>query len=244
MPLPYTFGNLSLIESPWWDSNYAALGVLTPIPCSVSGTNALVLTPLTNTPTVPAYQNYSPFTCIAAATNTGAATARIGSLAALAIYKDTASGPTPLVGGEVPQGNLISLTYDSALAGGSGGFHLRSVTSGAGTVTQIVAGTGLTGGTITGSGTIGISAYSRWNTTTATITWTAIAPQTTQDQTVALAGATINDNVLIGPPASVTSGILFSAFVSASNAITVRAANVTSGTITPAAAAYRVTAIG
>ena len=219
MPLPYTFGNLSLIESPWWDSNYAALGVLTPIPCSVSGTNALVLTPLTNTPTVPAYQNYSPFTCIAAATNTGAATARIGSLAALAIYKDTANGPTPLVGGEVPQGNLISLTYDSALAGGSGGFHLRSVTSGP-------------------------VPYSRWNTTIATITWTAIAPQTTQDQTVALTGATINDNAIIGPPASVTSGILFSAFVSGSDAITVRAANVTSGTITPAAAAYRVTAIG
>lgn len=278
MALPNIFAAQTAPNLIELDQNFAALGLLAPIPCSVSGTNALVLTPLVNVPSVPAYANYSPFTCIASATNTGAATAQVGSLAALAIYKDTPSGPTPLTGGEVPQNNLISLTYDSTLNAGSGGFHLRSV--GGGTVTQIIAGTGLTGGTITGSGTIGISAtgvtagtygggasipviafnaqgqatsvttaaitfpWTRYLTGSASLTFGLIAGGASSDQTISVAGCAVNDKVILGPPAAVTAGIVFAAWVSAAGTVTVRAANVTAVGITPAVATYSVITIG
>ena len=278
MALPNIFAAQTTPNLLELDQNFAALGLLTPIPCSVSGTNTLVLTPLTNTPTVPAYQNYSPFTCIAAQTNTGAATAQVGSLAALGIYADSASGPIALTGGEIPQNNLISLTYDSTLAAGSGGFHLRAV--GTGAVSQIIAGTGLTGGTITGSGTIAIATtgvtgatygsgtsipvitfnargqatavttasvtfpWARYLTGSGSLTFGLIAGGGSSDQTISVSGCAVNDKVILGPPAVVTAGIVFAAWVSAAGTVTVRAANITAGNITPAVATYSVITIG
>lgn len=126
MPLPITFAGLSVATGAELDQNFAALGALTTIPCTVSGTNALALTPLANTPTVSGYANYQAFSCVASATNTGATTAAVGSLAALSVYKDKSTGPTALAGGEIVNHNLITLTYDSALNSGAGGFHLRA----------------------------------------------------------------------------------------------------------------------
>ena len=127
MPLPVTFAALTSAVMADLDENFSALGALTPIPCTVAGTNSLTFTPATNTPTIAAYQNYMPFSGIAANSNTGATTAAIGGLAALSIYKDTASGPAVLAGGEIVAGNVIYLLYDSALASGVGGFHLSNV---------------------------------------------------------------------------------------------------------------------
>lgn len=63
------------------------------------------------------------------------------------------------------------------------------------------------------------------------------------DLTITVTGATTNDTVILGLPAAPTAGIVFSAFVSAADTVTVRAFNVSSGTIDPASATYKVKVI-
>lgn len=125
MALPNTFAAQTTPQMVELDQNFAALGALTAIPCTVAGTNALVLTPATNCPTVSAYVNYQSFVCAATATNTTAVTARVGSLGILPVYLDTAAGPVALSAGDIFIGNLVVLFYDAALNSGAGGFHLR-----------------------------------------------------------------------------------------------------------------------
>lgn len=158
MPLPNTFAAQTTPQMVELDQNFAALGALAAIPCTASGTNTIALTPAANAPTVAAYGNYQPFSFIASATNTTAATAAVGSLAALSIYTDTSVGPTLTAGGEIRAGNLVVLTYDSTLNTGAGGFHLSSVlpqprpnVSITNSVT-IASGTTLTAAQLTGSG--------------------------------------------------------------------------------------------
>lgn len=203
MPLPVIFGGLSAALMSDLDQDFAAVGALTIVPCTVTGTNTLALSPSPNSPAITVYTDYLQFSAVAAATNTGATTAAIGALPALPVYKDSGGGPVALVGGEIVANNLFELVYDSALASGSGGFHLNTETAGGtpfvaahslfgnagtvlaeggniaiganlsltsggtlnatavtGTTTTIVAGAGLTGGTITASGTIGLAAAS------------------------------------------------------------------------------------
>lgn len=126
MPLPYLFAAATSATGAQLDDDFAACALLAAIPCTVSGTNTLVLTPTTTpvTPTVSAYQNYMLFVGIAANNNSGATTANAAGLGALWVYKDTAAGPVVLAGGEIKQNNLLALLYDSTLNTGSGGFHL------------------------------------------------------------------------------------------------------------------------
>lgn len=124
MPLPTIFGILSVATGGQLDACLAALGVLTTIPCSVAGSNALVLTPQPLTPTTVAYESFQGFSCVAAAGNTGAVTAAVGGLGTINVYKDTGGGPVLLTGGEIVVGNLIILYYDPSLDTGNGGFHL------------------------------------------------------------------------------------------------------------------------
>lgn len=141
MTLPTLFANLTAATGAELDGNFAALGAVSIIPCGVTGTNALSLTPLAGTPSVPAYANYMTFSGVAAADNTGAVTAGVGSLSSLAVFKDTPAGPVALTGAEIQAGNLITLTYDASL----NGFHLQTgINSSAGTFLA------LTGGTLTG----------------------------------------------------------------------------------------------
>jgi hypothetical protein len=199
------------------DGNFNILSALTPIPVSVSGTNTLVLTSIQAAGSVTAYANYMQFAGVAVATNTGAVTAQFGSLAALSVYKDTLLGPEPLTGSEIVQNCELSLMYDSTLNSGAGGFHLQARSS----------------------------ATTRNLSATGTITWSAILPGATQDQIVPLPGCLVGDIATLGPPASVPSGIMLSAYISGAGSVSVRAANVTSGsTITPASVVYRVGALG
>lgn len=124
MPLPFTFAGLSTALMSDLDANFAALGAMTSIPCGISGTNALTLTPNANTPTIAVYTNYQQFVGVASAANTGLTTARVGGLSVLSIFKDRSGGPSVLSGGEIIAGNIIVLTFDSALSAGAGGFHL------------------------------------------------------------------------------------------------------------------------
>ena len=129
------------------DANFNAAGLLGTVPCSVTGTNALTLTPLT-TPTVPtplfALQAQVRVSCLAVAANTGAVTANVASAGALNVYKDGASGPALLTGGEIATGNYVVLAYDATLNSGAGGWHLENAPIGG-------APTGTAGGDLSGT---------------------------------------------------------------------------------------------
>lgn len=148
MAYTYTFGTVTAISTPQLDTTFDQAGLLGTIPCTVAGTNTLVLTPLT-TPTVgtPPFvlQSQVRVSGIAVNTNSAACTAAVGGTAALGVYRDTATGPAALTGGEIVAGNYIVLTYDAALAGGAGGYHLQTSTTAGG------APSGAAGGDLSGT---------------------------------------------------------------------------------------------
>ena len=129
MPLPVIFGGMSAALMSDLDQDFAAVGALTIVPCTVTGTNTLALSPSPNSPAITVYTDYLQFSGAAAATNTGATTAAIGALPALPVYKDLGGGPVALVGGEIVANNLFELV-DVGAASGSGGFHLNTETAG------------------------------------------------------------------------------------------------------------------
>lgn len=218
MALPNTFANETSPDMIELDENFSAVGALTPIPGTLAGTNAITHTPLTDTPTVAAYSNYMQFTGVSAATNTGAATFQVGSLAALAIYKDTAAGPVALTGGEIVQNTKLILMYDSALNSGAGGFHIVSPAS------QVV----------------------REATTLISLTYGAIPPNGASTATVTLAGCSVADIVGIGFPGFPSVGLVWTASVPFQGSVCINAFNAfwTLTTITPASGLYRITTRG
>lgn len=78
----------------------------------------------------------------------------------------------------------------------------------------------------------------------ANLDFPSIAAHTTADLTITVTGALVGDSVSLGPPAAPVSGIIWSAFVSATNTVTVRAANITAGAIDPALQTFRATVLG
>jgi hypothetical protein len=112
------------------DGNYSILAVRAPVDCTCSGTNTLTLVPINGTTGLSTFQFGMQFSAIAAASNTGAATATVtGLTGSFPIYRDNLSGPVPLTGGEIVIGTLFTLFYDQALNGNAGGFHVVSVTA-------------------------------------------------------------------------------------------------------------------
>lgn len=157
MVLPVTFAGLSLALVSQLDDNFAALGVLTVLHCTITGTNDLVLTPAVNAPTVAIYTKYQVFLAVAPATNTGPVTARVGTLAAHPVYMDTLGSAIPLSNHEIVGGNVVMLMWDPALNGGGSGFHLLTVpplprTGGAPATVSASTGTTLTAAQLTGAG--------------------------------------------------------------------------------------------
>lgn len=64
------------------------------------------------------------------------------------------------------------------------------------------------------------------------------------DLTITVTGAAVNDDVVLGLPAAPTAGLVFNAFVSAANTVTIRATNVTAAPVDAASATYSVLVIG
>lgn len=160
MTTPNLFAAVTSATGAQLDANFAALGAVSVVNGTVTGTNTIAFTPGTTTPTIAAYANNQLFAFVAAASNTGAATLQVGTLAALNVYKDSPAGPIALTGGEIVLGNYVELAYDAALNSNAGGFHLRAsssglpsalVNSGTATVT-VAAGTTLTAAQMTGAG--------------------------------------------------------------------------------------------
>jgi hypothetical protein len=205
-----------------------------PIPCQTAGTNAITLTQLTSTYPVAAYVALMQFAGVASGSNTGPATARLGSLAALNVYKDTGSGPVALVGGEIIVGNAFTLLYDPTLNTGAGGFHLFSSTG--------LSTTAINPSTIQlGTGSV----LNRYLTSTIATTFSVFPPGTSQQSISALAGAQVNDAIQIGPPSLASlQGLVFSGYVPAAGSVALVVTNANTASITLAAGVFRLTAMG
>ncbi len=91
-----------------------------------------------------------------------------------------------------------------------------------------------------------IGALRRAATATAAVTFGAIGAGASASQAVTVAGALVGDGVIVGlPAAGIDAGVLVTAWVSGANTVTIRATNITSGSITPAAGmSIRLTAVG
>lgn len=233
------FANDTTPALPDLDQNFKALGVLTPIPCAVSGTNVLTLTQnvagQAASETVAAYENGLQLSGIASASNTSTATAALGALAQLNIYKDSISGPVTLTGNEIILGCAFTLRYDSTLNANAGGWHLiANITSAGNTITPALvrASVGLQIGATTTPTLSGLLQAS------ATLAYTAIVPNSAQDQTFTVAGLLSSDGLMMAMPLPNSIGLTFTSYFAAGNTVTgtvtVRAANLTAAsTITP-----------
>ena len=80
---------------------------------------------------------------------------------------------------------------------------------------------------------------------TATLDFGEVAAQSHVDLTIAVTGAVVGDSVALGvPTAAVTTGIAYTAWVSAADTVTVRAHNYTAGALDPASGTFKATIIG
>ena len=74
----------------------------------------------------------------------------------------------------------------------------------------------------------------------ASLNFGSISAAAQADLTITVTGAATGDEVILALPASPTAGIVFNAFVSAADTVTVRATNITAAPVDPAAATYGV----
>lgn len=94
-------------------------------------------------------------------------------------------------------------------------------------------------GTVTPGATL-----NKLRTATATLDFPSINAVSQADLTITVTGAAVGDEVALALPAAPTAGIVFNAFVSATNTVTVRATNVTAAPVDPASASYSVLVFG
>lgn len=256
MAYPYTaFANDTTPALPDLDVNFSLFGVLAPIPCAVAGTNDLVLTQQTtgagpDATSLPlaAYIDHVQVCGVVVLTNTGAMTARVGSLNPLNVYKDSPTGPVALVGGECVIGCAFTLIYDSALNSGNGGWHLFASTAN-------VAST-ITPSLVKSSGGIQVGAtvsptLTNIQSALATLAFTSIVPNTTQDQTFTMSSVNFGDALAFGFPSLASVGLGITGYIAAAGTvagsvgatIAIRISNVTAAsTITPGTMTIRATA--
>jgi len=124
MALPTLFAAQTLSTGAQLDANFAALGAITVIPCTISGTNIISLTPLANTPTVNTYAQGMIFGGVMTGTNTAAVNASVGGLASLGVWIEARGGAVRTRAGDMAITNYVLLAYDPLIGGGSGGFYL------------------------------------------------------------------------------------------------------------------------
>lgn len=120
MAIPTLFANLTNPTGAELDADFQFVGILGAQPCTITGTNVLTFTPTSFSVGVSAYQSGLIVVGVSTQTNSGATTAKVGSLALLPVYYDGGSGPVALSGGEIQIGNIVILAYDGSL----GAWHL------------------------------------------------------------------------------------------------------------------------
>lgn len=224
------------------------------MPVTLAGTNTITGTQQTSgsgslatTIAITAYQNGMQFCGIAVQTNTGATTFQVGALAALNVYKPSASGPVALAGGEIVQNCALTLYYDSTLNAGAGGFHLISALTAVLGMTILPAFVRASVGIQIGASTQ--PTLTALNNGSATLAFTSIVPGDTQEKLFSMTGVSLSDRIAWNFPQPVSSGLVLTGYVVAANTVQatlgVRMANVTAGstiipgTITVGAVALR-----
>ena len=75
---------------------------------------------------------------------------------------------------------------------------------------------------------------------TATLDFASINAAASADLTITVTGAAVGDIVGLALPAAPAAGLVFNAFVSATNTVTVRASNITAAPVDAASASYSV----
>lgn len=91
------------------------------------------------------------------------------------------------------------------------------------------------------STTVTVKAMAAGLNASASLDFGSIGAAASADLTVAVAGAVTGDAVAVALPAAPTAGLVFQAFVSAANTVSVRATNITGSAIDPTAASFGVT---
>lgn len=144
MTLPVTFGPLTAAQMGQLDQNFAAVGALTTIRTGATGTNAIVLTPAANQPTVNGYGLPNPvkFSFIAPVTTTGSVTLEVAALGFLPVYTPNGVQAT---NGTLASGNYYEVTYTtgSIYNAGAGAWVLSSYQPGTGLI--VVGGSSVRG---------------------------------------------------------------------------------------------------
>jgi hypothetical protein len=91
-------------------------------------------------------------------------------------------------------------------------------------------------GFIVGSGSTITKALSA----SASLDFGSISTASQASLTITVTGAAVGDEVIMALPAAPAAGLVFNAFVSAANTVTVRASNISGAPVDPAAATYGV----
>lgn len=141
MAFPWIFANLAAGNQPAskLDDNFNALGKISTVPCTATGTNAYTLAPAAGSPTVTAYNQLQAFRAVIPATSTGAVTAGQAAPGLLACYKPSGSGPVAAGSGDVVIGECYDFVFDMALNSGAGGFHLYNVAGSGGSSGKFIS---------------------------------------------------------------------------------------------------------
>ena len=109
-----------------------------------------------------------------------------------------------------------------------------------------MANTTFTGPVVSQNGFIagtGSATITKVLTASASLNFPSISAASQADLTITVPGAATGDEVIMSLPASPAAGIVFNAFVSAANTVTIRASNITALAVDPAAASYGVIVI-
>jgi hypothetical protein len=77
----------------------------------------------------------------------------------------------------------------------------------------------------------------------ASLDFGSISAATQANLTITVTGAAVGDEVIMALPAAPAAGLVFNAFVSATNTVTIRASNISGSPVDPAAATYGVIVI-
>jgi hypothetical protein len=77
----------------------------------------------------------------------------------------------------------------------------------------------------------------------ASLNFGSIGAAAQADLTITVTGAAVGDEVVMALPAAPAAGLIFNAFVSATNTVTIRASNITAAPVDPAAATFGVIVI-
>lgn len=89
----------------------------------------------------------------------------------------------------------------------------------------------------------GGSALAKYLTATGVLDFASIAAADSADLTIAVSGAAVGDTVILGLPAAPAAGLVWCAFVSATDVVTIRASNITALAVDAASATYRVSVV-